>query len=168
MRFTPAAAALSLALALTASVGFGAERTPDPRAVALAEEGRAQMAGGAVQDAIDSFEAALVLDPAYTAVFLDLGEAARAEGLQGKAIRYYREALSREPGNLAALSGEGAALAEKGAIERARRNLAQLQSLCGDGCAETRQLATAVQRGPLPGNVMTAEAVTPETTVTAN
>lgn len=167
MRFTPAAAALSLLLALNASVGFGAVHQPDPRAATLAQEGRGELARGDVSAAIDSFEAALAVDPGYTAVFIDLAKAARAQGLQGKAIRYYREALSREPGNLAALSGEGAALVEKGAVEKARRNLSRLQSLCGEGCEETRELATALQRGPLP-TVMTAEAATPETSVTPN
>ena len=166
MRYTPAAAALSLLLALTASAGFGAQDTPDPRAKALLAEGRAQLAGGEVQAAIDSFEAALAVDPAYTPIYLDLADAARAEGLQGKAIHYYREALEHDPGNLAAISGEGAAMVEKGATEKARRNLAQLESLCGEGCAETRELAAALQKGPLPG-VMTAEATTPDT-VTQN
>lgn len=167
MRYTPAAAALSLLLVVTASAGLGAARTPDPRAAALVSEGQAQLANGDVQGAIGSFEAALAVDPAHTPVYLDLAEAARAEGLQGKAIHYYREALERDPGNLAAISGEGAAMAEKGAMGKARRNLAQLESLCGEGCDETRQLAAAVQKGPLP-SVMTAEAATPETVVTKN
>ena len=62
------------------------------------------------QDAIDTFEAALAIDPGNTDVYLELGEAARNQGLQGKAIHYYREALKREPNNFAALSGEFAGL----------------------------------------------------------
>ena len=141
MRFAPAAAALSLVAALTASMGVGAEREADPRA------------------------AMLVIDPGYTAIFLDLAAAARSEGLQGKAIHYYREALARDPGNLAAISGEGAALVEKGAVEKAKANLAKLTSMCGEGCDETRQLAAAIQAGPR-APVLTAEAVMPEAQVT--
>ena len=85
--------------------------------------------------------------------------------MQGKAIGYYRVALAREPDNLAAISGEGAALAEKGAIEKARKNLARLESLCGDGCFETKQLASAIARGPKQ-RVLTAEAVMPDAQVT--
>ena len=81
------------------------------------------------------FEAALTVDPAATSILLDLADAARRNGLQGKAISYYREALTRDPDNLAALSGEGAALVEKGAVDKARRNLARLQSMCGAKCA---------------------------------
>ena len=167
MRFTPAALALSLVAAVTASVGFGAERQPDPRAAALVAEGRSELAAGQVQASIDSFEAALAIDPAYTAIYLELAEASRAQGLQGKAIHYYREALERDPNNFAAISGEGEALLEKGAVDKARRNLAQLESLCGDQCEETRQLAAALERGPNAA-VMTAEAVRPSTIVTQN
>jgi tetratricopeptide (TPR) repeat protein len=167
MRYTPVAVALSLAIAVTSSVGYGADRQPDPRAAALIAEGRSELAAGQVQAAIDSFEAALAVDPAHTAIYLELAEAARQSGLQGKAIHYYREALERDPNNLAAISGEGEALVEKGAVEKARRNLAQLESICGANCEQTRELAAALARGPQP-TVLTAEAVTPSPVVTQN
>ena len=166
MRYTPVALALSLAFAVSASTGLAAGSAPSPQALALATEGRAALEAGDTQGAIDLFEAALVVDPAYSAVYVDLGNAARAEGLQGKAIHYYREALEHDPENLAAISGEGEALAEKGSLENARQNLAQLQTLCGADCTETLDLAAAIDRGPLP-RVMTAE-VTPDAGVTAN
>ena len=156
MRYTPVALALSLAVAVTSSVALSAERQADPRAAALIAEGRSELASGQVQAAIDSFEAALAIDPAHTPVYLDLAEAARQSGLQGKAIHYYREALERDPDNFAAISGEGEALLEKGAIEKARRNLAQLESRRGE-----------LARGP-QATVLTAEAVTPDTVVTQN
>ena len=148
MRFAPAAAALSLCLAMSASVlSAGAGQAPDPRAALLIAQGRAALQGGETQAATDAFEAALTVDPGYTPIFIDLAEAARQQGLQGKAIRYYREALAREPGNFAAISGEGAALVEKGAVEKAKRNLAKLQSLCGDACPETVALQSSIARG---------------------
>ena len=164
MRFAPAAAALSLALAVTASVGMAKDRDPSPRAAMLIAEGKAALAEGDTQGAIDAYEAALAVDPGYTPIFIELGNAARADDLQGKAIRYYREALVRDPGNLAAISGEGAALVEKGALEKARLNLAKLESLCGDDCPETQRLATAIAAGPQE-RVLTAEAVMPEASV---
>ena len=148
MRFAPAAAALSLCLAMSASVlSAGAGDKPDPRAAALIAQGRASLAAGDTQAAVDAFEAALAVDPGYTPIFIELGQAARQSGLQGKAIRYYREALERDPGNFAAIAGEGSALVEKGAVEKARRNLAKLQSLCGDNCAETVALQATIARG---------------------
>lgn len=161
MRFAPAAAALSLALALSASGGFAAPRVADPRAAELIAQGQAALRSGDTKGATDAFEAALTIDPAYTATLLRLAEAARANGLQGKAIGYYREALTREPGNLDALAGEGAALAEKGALAKARERLAMVQEACGKGaCAAADNLTVAIARGPVQP-VQTAEAVVP-------
>ena len=151
MRFAPAAAALSLCLAMTASISVAGEQADaDPRAAALIAQGQALLAAGDADAAIDAFEAALAVDPGYTPIFIDLAEAARQQGLQGKAIRYYRDALERDPGNFAAISGEGAALVEKGALEKAKKNLAKLQSLCGDDCPETVALQSSIARGPSP------------------
>jgi len=148
MRFAPAAAALSLLLAITASVTGAKEQEPNPRAQSLIMQGQAALASGDTQGAIDAFEAALTVDPAYTPVFLQLAEVARTEGLQGKAIKYYRETLARDPGNFAAISGEGEALVEKGALEKAKRNLARLKSLCGEACPETLALAVTIEDAP--------------------
>lgn len=168
MRYYPAALALSLLVAVSASVGHGAApESEDPRARALLDEGRTLLADGDANGATDAFEAALAVDPGYVAVYLALADAARAEGLQGKAIHYYREALERDPNNLAALSGEGGAMVEKGAIEKARRNLAKLEGLCGKACAATEYLASAIAQGPTP-RVLSAEAVTSEPVVTKN
>lgn len=167
MRFAPVAAALSLFLAVQASVGHASDRAPDPRAAMLIAEGQAALNAGQPQRAIDAFEAALTVDPGFTPIYLHLAEAARREGMQGKAIGYYRETLKRDPDNFAAISGEGAAMVEKGAVEKARRNLSRLQSLCGSNCPETRQLAMAIARGPQP-RVLRAEAVMPDATVSQN
>ena len=167
MRYYPAAIALSLLTAVTASVGQGAERVPDPRAAVLLADGKSALAAGNYQGAVDALETALVIDPGYSAVFVELAEVYRQQGLQGKAIRYYRQALDRDPGNLAAISGEGAAMAEKGALEQAKLNLSKLESMCGERCDATRTLATVIARGP-KAKILTAEAVTPEAIVTQN
>ena len=161
MRYAPAAAALSLAFALSASTGFAAPREPDPRAAALTAEGQAALQSGDTQGAVDAFEAALAVDPGYTPTLLRLAEAARASDLQGKAIGYYREALTREPGDIDAIAGEGAALAEKGAIAKAKEKLALVEKACGKtACAPAQQLSAAIARGPVV-RVQTAEVVLP-------
>ena len=157
MRFAPAAVALSLLVALTSSVGHADDRSADPRAAMLIAQGRAALAASDSEAAIDAFESAMAIDPAYTPVLIELAEAARKQGLQGKAIAYYREALVRDPGNLAAISGEGEAMLEKGAVAKAERNLAKLQSMCGNSCPETVELQRALSREPLPR--MAAESV---------
>ena len=88
MRFAPAAAALSLALAVTSSVGWAGERAPAPRAGVLLAEGQAALEQGDVQGAIDAYEAALTVDPGYTPIFLRLAEAARAADVAVRLERY--------------------------------------------------------------------------------
>lgn len=148
MRFAPVAAALSLFLVTTASVTSAGERVPEPQAAQLIALGQAALADGDTQGAIDAFEAAFAVDPAYTPIFLQLAEAARQDGLQGKAIAYYREALQRDPDNFAAISGEGEALVERGAVDKAQRNLSRLESLCGSSCPETMALQQTIAAGP--------------------
>ena len=148
LRFAPIAAALSLVFATSASVSTASDPEASPRAAVLIAEGRAALEAGETQAAIDAFEAAMAVDPGYTPILLELAQVAREEGLQGKAIRYYREALARDPGNLAAISGEGAAMVEKGALEKAQRNLARLESLCGAECPETLALQSRIAAGP--------------------
>ena len=100
-------------------------------------------------------------------ILVDLAGATRRLGMQGKAIHYYREALEIDPRNLAAIAGEGGAMAEKGATEKANRNLARLKSMCGGNCAEATQLSAVIARGPAP-KVVSAAAVTPKPVISEN
>ncbi|MDP3551522.1 MAG: hypothetical protein Q8R81_14170 [Novosphingobium sp.] len=168
MRYAPVALALSLVVGVTGSMGVARSTAPaDPRVESLLKDGRAALAKGEAGLATDSFEAALVIDPASNAALLGLADAARREGLQGKAIHYYREVLSREPNNVVAISGEGGAMVEKGAVEKAKRNLTRLEGLCGKGCSETAELSAAISRGPAP-KVLSAEAVTSDSKIENN
>lgn len=166
MRYYPAAIALSLVVAVTASAGFSAAPQPlDPRAATLVTQGRAALGSGNIDQAIDAFESALAIQPGDPSIYLDLAEATRRQGLQGKALHYYREVLERDPQNVAAISGEGAAMVEKGAIEKAKRNLVRLQGLCGDRCDATQSLAAALAKGPAPV-LVSAEALKPAPMIT--
>jgi Tfp pilus assembly protein PilF len=168
MRYTPVAVALSLVVAVSSSVLHSApSEALDPRAETLLTQGRAELAAGRNEAAVDAFEAALTVQPGSVQVLVELAGATRRLGMQGKAIHYYREALEADPRNLSAIAGEGGAMAEKGAIEKANRNLARLKTLCGGDCAETKQLAAVIARGPAP-RVVSAEAVTPKPTVSEN
>lgn len=150
MRYTPAALALALLAAVTSSTGYSAPLQPlDPRAEALLAQGRQALANGQADAAVDSFEAALAIQPGHVAIYLNLAEAARKQGLPGKALHYYRNAIALDPNNQYAIAGEGVALAEKGAIEKARSSLARLQQLCGSStCSPARELSEAIARGP--------------------
>ena len=159
MRYTPATIALALVFAATASTGIGAPPVPlDPRAAALVQTGRTALVAGNIDSAVADFEAALAIQPGHVAIYLNLAEAARKQGMQGKALHYYREALKLDPSNQYAIAGEGAALVEKGAVEKAKQNLAHLVQLCGNPtCTPARELSAAIARGPAPVVVTAAQ-----------
>lgn len=159
MRFSPIALALSLALA-TVSSAVQSQRPDDqinPRSLALLQQGEAARKAGNLVAANDALETALAVDPRNRAAFVALGKVAQAQSLPGKAIRMYREALTLEPNDLAALGGQGEAMVQKGAVERAKVNLARIKSLCKVECAQATQLAAVIAKGPPPA-VVTAQA----------
>lgn len=157
MRFSPIAVALSLSLATVSSAVLGqkADDQINPRSVALVQQGDAALAAGRFEEATDLMEAALVVDPRNRAAFNGLGKVARAQGLPGKAIRFYREALSINPDDIAALEGQGEALVQRGAVERAKINLERIKTLCRVTCAPATNLAAAIAKGPPPQAVAT-------------
>jgi tetratricopeptide (TPR) repeat protein len=170
MRYTPAALALALLVAVTSSTGYSAPPPAplDQRAASLVAQGRAALAAGEADAALDSFEAALAIQPGHVAIVLNLAEAARKQGMPGKALHYYRKALIIDPNNQYALAGEGEALVEKGATEKAKASLARLQQLCGNStCGPAKQLSAAIERGPAV-QVVSAEAVQATPVVTPN
>ncbi len=149
MRISLVSAAAALAL-LSVSTSLNAQRADDQidaRSVALLERGKAARAAGDLDTANGLIESALAVDPRNRAGYLVLAEIARVQGLPGKAIRFYREALALEPNDQTALRGQGEAMVQKGAVERARENLARLKTLCGN-CADATQLAAAIAKGP--------------------
>jgi Tfp pilus assembly protein PilF len=159
MRFSPIALALSLALA-TVSSGVQGQRPDDqinPRSMALLQQAEAARKAGNLTAAGDMLETALAIDPRNRAAYVSLGRVAQAQSLPGKAIRMYREALSLEPNDLAALGGQGEAMVQKGAVERAKANLAKIKALCKTDCAQATQLAAVIAKGPPPA-VVTAQA----------
>jgi tetratricopeptide (TPR) repeat protein len=160
MRFLPVASAAALGL-LTMSSGAGIGQKPDsqinPTSLMFQKRGEAALAAGNLPAANDALETAVAADPKNRAAFVSLAKVAQAQSLPGKAIRYYKNALLLEPNDLAALSGEGDALVQRGAVDRAKDNLARVQKLCGSAtCAPATTLAAAIAKGP-PAAVQTAQ-----------
>lgn len=159
MRFSPIALSLALVFATASSVGHS--QKPDdqinPRSLALLQQGESARKAGNLPQANDLLETALAVDPRNRAAFIALGRVAQAQELSGKAIRFYREALALEPNDLAALGGQGDALVQKGAVDRAKANLARIRAICKTECASATQLAAVIAKGP-PAEVVTAQA----------
>ncbi|MCW3848716.1 tetratricopeptide repeat protein [Sphingomonas sp. LB-2] len=158
MRVFAVSAAAALML-LTVSTGLMAQRPDDqidPKSVALVQQGLTQKASGNFDGAIDSLETALAVDPRNRAAFIGLAEIARARGLYGRAIRLYTEALALEPNDVAALRGQGEAMVQKGAVEKAKGNLARIRTICGTSpCNDATLLAAVIDKGP-PASVVAA------------
>ena len=142
------AAALSVICISTSLSGQRPDDRVDARSLQLLAEGRAARAAGNADGATDLLETAVLVDPRNRAAFVELAMVAEARGLPGKAIRLYREALLLEPNDVAALRGQGEAMVAKGAVTRARDNLAKIRALCKAGCGEANQLAAAIAKGP--------------------
>ena len=77
-----------------------------------------------------------------------------------RAIADYDEALKLEPNDLNALSGQGAALVERGAVDRARQNLARIRTVCGKPCPQATELAAVIAKGP-PAEVAAVQRPSP-------
>ncbi len=162
MRFTPASIALAAVLATVSSVGLS--QKPDnqinPQSIEWQKAGEAARRAGNLNGATDALESALAVDPRNRAAYVELAEVARAQGLQGKAIRLYKEALLLDPTDVVALAGQGEAMMEKGAVARAKEVLAQAQKLCKADCAPVSKLSAAIQKGP-PAVAMTDKSAVP-------
>ncbi|GLS99026.1 hypothetical protein GCM10007897_04040 [Sphingobium jiangsuense] len=147
MRFTPATIALAAVLTMVSSVGIS--QRPDsqinPLSVQWVEKGNAARAAGNLQAANDAYETALAVDPRNRGAFIALGDVARQQQLQGKAVRYYKGALALDPADMTALSGTVTALVERGALANARETLSRMKTLCRTDCGEVAKLGTLIE-----------------------
>jgi tetratricopeptide (TPR) repeat protein len=158
MRLTPIALSLAIAVGTMASAGFSQRPDDqiDPRSVDLVQQAQQLSTAGQLDGAIDLLETALAVDPRNRGAYISLGRVAQAQHLPGKAIRFYGDALRLEPNDVAALTGQGEAYVQRGAIERARANLARVRTLCAQPCPQAQQLAAVIERGP-PADVLAAQ-----------
>ncbi len=150
MRFASVAlvAALATVSVTTSLRGQRPDDRINPRSLQLLAEGRAQKAAGHLELATDTLETAALVDPRNRGAFVTLAQVAETRGLPGKAIRLYREALLLEPDDREALAGQGEAMVAKGALDRAKGNLARLKLLCKGDCPEATKLSAAILKGP--------------------
>jgi tetratricopeptide (TPR) repeat protein len=145
------------AVAVAAPVaGQRADDQISPKSVQLMHQGQAALSAGKLQDAEDSLETALAVDPRNRWAYVDLARVAEKQRLFGKAIRMTTKALLIEPNDLDAIAVQGEAMVEMGATARAQENLQKLQKICGTGsCPQVAQLSSAISRGPTVASAKT-------------
>jgi Tfp pilus assembly protein PilF len=142
------AAALTLAAVSTALHSQRPDDQIDAKSLQWLAQGRTAAAAGKLDEATDDLETALAVDPRNRAAFVALADVTRERGLNGKAIRLYRDAMLLDPNDVAAIAGEGKALLAKGAVTQAKVDLAKLQKLCTGSCPQTQELSAAIAKGP--------------------
>ena len=135
-------------LAGPVSAAIGAD-TIAPLSLRWTATGQAALDRNQPEAAINAFETALAVDPKNTHAFLGMAHAYVAGGLPGHAIKYYREALALDPNDLGALEDQGKALVSRGAVDRAKANLARIKTLCAGECAAAKRLEVAIAM-PVP------------------
>jgi Tfp pilus assembly protein PilF len=164
MRLSPIALSAAIMLATVASAGFSQKPDDqiDARSVALTQQAQTLTGQGRYSEATDLLESALAVDPRNRAAYIGLARAAEGEKLPGKAIKFYFDALKLEPNDVNALAGQGEALVQRGAVERAKQNLARIKTLCRSACPQAQQLAAVIAKGP-PAEVVTAQRPEPTT-----
>ena len=162
--FLALSAGLILASLPTASDAQRADNDIFPRSIALQQQGQAAQEAGDLNLAVDFYESALTADPRNRSAIIALAQVARAQGLPGKAIGLYREALVLEPNDIVALTGQGEALADKGALELARQKLTEAQRICADKCPQVAALEKTISSSASK-RVVAAEALVPKPVV---
>ncbi|MGN6690852.1 MAG: tetratricopeptide repeat protein [Sphingopyxis sp.] len=163
--FLALGAGLILASMPVASDAQRADSDILPRSTLLQKLGEEAQTKGDLDAAVDYYESALAADPRNRSAIIAMAQVARAQGLPGKAIGLYREALLLEPNDLTALTGQGEALADKGALELARERLATAQRMCKDKCAQVAALEKAIASSDTK-RVVSAEAIAPKPVAT--
>lgn len=144
---------LVLGAATALLAGSAVAQRPDnqilPRSVELQRQAESLFAAGRYLEAEDSLETALAVDPRNRSAFVDLARVAEHQKLFGKAIRLAGKAIELEPNDINAIEVQGQAMAELGAIPRAKENLAKLQKLCVNSCPQIAELSAAITHGPV-------------------
>lgn len=142
---------LFVTVLLTSAMGASAATTPavsgkpvSALSQSFEAKGQAALAKGQPVAAIDAFETALAVDPANANAYIGIARAYEAQGLTGKAVRYWGDALQLDPNDIAALEGQGLALVARGANARANVNLQRIKTLCKTDCAAATRLQTAM------------------------
>lgn len=163
--FLALGAGLVLASMPVASDAQRADSDVLPSSIALLKQGESAQTAGDLGAAVDFYESALAADPRNRSAIIAMAQVARAQGLPGKAIGLYREALLLEPNDIVALTGQGEALADRGAIELAREKLADAKRACKTNCPQIAALEKTIANSDAK-RVVAAEAIAPKPVAT--
>jgi cytochrome c-type biogenesis protein CcmH/NrfG len=94
--------------------------------------------------AIDKLKQVVEADSSNADAYNLLGFAYRKSGNLDLAQRYYTRALRLKPNHRGALEYQGELFVMLGQTDKAKANLAKLETICGTGCEEYKELSAAI------------------------
>jgi len=108
----------------------------------LYEQGRALALAGRYAEALDALTA--VRNQNDSMVLTMIGYAKRKSGSFDEGMAYYQRALAIDPKNANTREYLGEAYVEKGRMDLAKAELANVEALCGTECEQYQDLAKAI------------------------
>lgn len=144
MRHTLATALLCLLIAApAAAVDLG---PPTP----TLEAARADIAAEHWDDAVEKLRLIVDANNTNADAYSLLGYTLRHTGATGRALQAYERALKLEPQHTGALEYQGELFLILGEPDKAKANLALIETICGTGCEPYVDLAAAIAAGKPP------------------
>jgi tetratricopeptide (TPR) repeat protein len=137
--------ALGLSLPAQAAGGGGSvESTPAKPVDANFARAKAMIEANDYKGALPLLQQVVAKDPKNADAYNLMGYATRKSGDPNASLQYYQQALAIDARHIGAHEYLGEAYLMLGRLPEAEQQLARLDSLCTFGCAEYRQLKTAV------------------------
>jgi tetratricopeptide (TPR) repeat protein len=113
-----------------AKPGLANPAVGNAQSVDLIVQARAAALANKPAEALDLYEAAILSNPVNPVPYVGLARTYETLGLQGKALRYYREALELSPNDVAVLESQALLMIAKGNTEKAQAGLTRIKKLC--------------------------------------
>jgi Flp pilus assembly protein TadD len=143
-----AAAALAFALAMSPAIAVdtgGDDTSVSAPAVPTLKEARADIAAKNWTAAIKKLSLIVEANPGSADAYNLLGYSFRNAGNNNRAMQAYNRALKLDPKHKGALEYQGILFVKLGDLDKAKANLAKLETICGTGCEEYEDLAEAIK-----------------------
>ena len=112
----------------------------------LYQQGRALALGGHYEEALGALAA--VKNQSDSKVLTMIGYSKRKLGNFDEGVAYYHRALAIDPNNADTREYLGEAYVEKGRMDLAKAELANVEALCGTECEQYQDLAAAIAGQP--------------------
>lgn len=141
---------VTVMMASTSALAQGRPGSVNPLSLDFSRQAQASLAAGKTTEALDLFEASVVADPRNTAAYIGLGRTYQQLGMPGRALRYYRQALTINPNDPVALELQAIGFAASGMSQQATANLQRLRRVCASNCtAAIQRIDAAIAKGPV-------------------